>query len=546
MDLLARLSNVFHTHTDQAAIVSTEVSLTYAQLDSITQQVAAGLNRQGIGTENVVTIETSSKLEAILLLLGVVRAGGAYCVIPEDYPDHRKQLMRAKVGAVATLRGLKETGVAWPLHQEVAAAIAEAEAAEASPKAQPDATGLPVERREDSLLYIIFTSGSTGEPKAVAIEDRAIWKIVDHKPFYAGQVIGQLAPLEFDASIYEIFGGLLNGMTLRMISKDESLDFDEMPSLFEQLDSVFLTTRLFNLFVDEMPEQFGKVKLVLTGGERCSIQHLHTAARYCQVWNVYGPTETTVYATKYEVKGDETEVPIGRLFDQGRYLIVDEQGNAAPRGEQGELCISDSGLMRGYIGDEAANVRVFLIQEGRRYYRTGDLVLENEQGDIVYIERKDRQVKISGYRIELGEVERCARAFGLTKDCLAHYDGKRLYLFVTDQIDLEELRLHLRSRLPEFMIPTVKVVDQIPMNSNGKTDTKAIQAAQTSGGEVLATINRVLNGEAVLDKTFLDLGGDSIKAMEIIWQLGGKGYQLDLDMLFSRTIGEIVEYADNR
>lgn len=542
MDLLARLSNVFLTHSDQAAIVSTEVSLTYGQVDSITQQVAAGLTRQGIGAENVVTIETSSKLEAILLLLGVVRAGGAYCVIPEDYPEHRKQLMRTKVGAAASLRGLEEAGAAWPLNQEAAAAVADVD----SSVVEPEAAAQPVERREDSLLYIIFTSGSTGEPKAVAIEDRAIWKIVDHKPFYAGQVIGQLAPLEFDASIYEIFGGLLNGMTLRMISKDESLDFDEIPSLFEQLDCVFLTTRLFNLFVDEMPEQFGKVKLVLTGGERCSIQHLHTAARYCQVWNVYGPTETTVYATKYEVKGDETEVPIGRLFDQGQYLIVDEQGNAVPRGEQGELCISDSGLMRGYIGDEAANARVFLIQEGRRYYRTGDLVFENEQGDMVYIERKDRQVKISGYRIELGEVERCARAFGLTKDCLAHYDGKRLYLFVTDQIDLEELRLHLRSRLPEFMIPTVKVVDQIPMNANGKTDTKAIQAAQTSSGEVFATINRVLNGEAVLDKTFLDLGGDSIKAMEIIWQLGGKGYQLDLDMLFSRTIGEIVEYADNR
>jgi len=542
VDLLARLSNVFLTHSDQAAIVSTEVSLTYGQVDSITQQVAAGLTRQGIGAENVVTIETSSKLEAILLLLGVVRAGGAYCVIPEDYPEHRKQLMRTKVGAAASLRGLEEAGAAWPLNQEAAGAVADVDSSVVEPKA----AALPVERREDSLLYIIFTSGSTGEPKAVAIEDRAIWKIVDHKPFYAGQVIGQLAPLEFDASIYEIFGGLLNGMTLRMISKDESLDFDEIPSLFEQLDCVFLTTRLFNLFVDEMPEQFGKVKLVLTGGERCSIQHLHTAARYCQVWNVYGPTETTVYATKYEVKGDETEVPIGRLFDQGQYLIVDEQGNAVPRGEQGELCISDSGLMRGYIGDEAANARVFLIQEGRRYYRTGDLVFENEQGDMVYIERKDRQVKISGYRIELGEVERCARAFGLTKDCLAHYDGKRLYLFVTDQIDLEELRLHLRSRLPEFMIPTVKVVDQIPMNANGKTDTKAIQAAQTSSGEVFATINRVLNGEAVLDKTFLDLGGDSIKAMEIIWQLGGKGYQLDLDMLFSRTIGEIVEYVDNR
>lgn len=525
MNLSEIFNNIFNLHHTKQAILDDFRVLTYQQLDELTRGIAADLRRQGIGEGDVVAIECAGRVEAIALMIGTVRAGAAYCVIPEAYPDYRKEKMKALVRAKLTVHKVDWTS---GVH-----------------------TGglLPAERKPDSLLYIIFTSGSTGEPKAVAIEDRAIAKIVNERSFYSGHIMGQLAPLEFDASVYEIFGGLLNGMTLKLISKDDSLDCDTVPERFAGIDTLFLTTRLFNLYVDEAPGLFRQVSLVLTGGERCSVRHLQEAAQHCTVLHVYGPTETAVFATAHKVTGTEKDMPIGRLFDQGTFMIVDDNNLQVPQGGQGELLIADSGVMRGYLGDEEASRRVLLQQGGGRFYRTGDAVYLNPESELVYVERKDRQVKISGYRIELGEVERCAYDFGLQKDCLAHYNGQRLTLYVKDQVNLEQLREHLRSRLPEYMVPTVKVVDIIPMNTNGKTDIKEMTGgngkAKDNRNEILKVMTSVLRSEITTEQTFLDLGGDSIKAMEIIWQLGSKGYQLDLDMLFSRTIGEIADNVSN-
>lgn len=523
MNLIEIFTKTFKNYANKDALISSSTSLAYKQLDDKSQQIAFYLIGQGIGEEDVVTIETDSKLEAIIMIMGVIRAGAAYCVIPNDYPDYRKEQMRQKVKVKWTLSDLNM------LEEEPLPMLYE-----------------PRERNDNSLLYVIFTSGSTGEPKAVAIEDKAITKIVNHEPFYQGEVIGQLAPLEFDASIYEVLGGLLNGLTLRLISKDESLDFDVLPSLLEEVDSIFLTTRLFNLYVDECVECFDHLSLVLTGGERCSVSHMNAVAKHCKVLHVYGPTETTVFATKYEVKGNEREIPIGRLFDTGTYLLLDENNEEVRNGQEGELLISDSGLMRGYIGDESANHKVFFHNAtNQRFYRTGDIVFENLDKQIIYVERKDRQVKISGYRIELGEVEKCAYEFGLQKDCLANYDGKRLNLFIKDNINMEDFRQFLKSRLPHYMIPIVKVVDIIPMNANGKSDIKAMNELNPADSnidhEIITVIKKVLDKDVSMEQTFLELGGDSIKAMEIIWELGSKGYPLDLNMLFSRTLGEIVD-----
>ncbi|WP_338591027.1 non-ribosomal peptide synthetase [Paenibacillus sp. Y5S-9] len=532
MNVLEELEWSFNTYKEKTAIKGSSKTLTYGQLDKLTAKVASYLIRQKIANEDVVTIEAEDKLEAVILMLGVVRAGAAYCVIPQDYPDYRKNKMRTKVNGKVTLHSLNE--------------IEKKESA--LQNGVQDVLGVKrTSRQGDSLLYIIFTSGSTGEPKAVAIQDRSIEKIVRQKEFYRGNVIGQFAPLEFDASVYEIFGGLLNGMTLRMVSKDDSLDFDIIPEILTEIDTVFLTTRLFNLYVEECVEDLGKLQLILTGGERASIKHLHEAAQYCNVYNMYGPTETTVFATRYKIKGDETEIPIGKMFDQGNYLILDESGIPVSHGEQGELLLSDSGLMRGYIDNDQANQKAFAYWEGQRYYRTGDVVYEGTDGELSYIERIDRQVKVSGYRIELGEIERCAYNYGLNKECLAHFDGKRLYLFVTDMIELEPFRQHLRNILPDYMIPTVKVVDKIPMNKNGKTDMQAMNQHKdqesNSMNKVAEVITSVLQIELIMNKTFLELGGDSIKAMEVIWKLGGEGYPMDLDMLFTRTLGEIVNDA---
>ncbi|WP_191089620.1 non-ribosomal peptide synthetase [Paenibacillus spiritus] len=531
MNLLEKFDEIFAKQRESVAITGNLGHITYRRLDEWTRAIGSELRRMGLGKNDVVSVETANKLEAIVLLLGIVRSGAAYCVIPADYPEHRRTLMRSKVGAKAVLGSAE-------FRRLTASGLAE----EVLPE--------PAIREEDSLLYVIFTSGSTGEPKPVAIEDRSIRKIAGHAEFYAGTVMGQFAPLEFDASVYELFGGLLNGMTLRMVDKEESLDFDLLPAILAELDTAFLTTRLFNLYVDECPEALSRLELILTGGERGSADHLKRAARSSRVLHVYGPTETTVFATRYAVRGDETEIPIGQSFDGGRLLVLNEEGVPAVPGQPGELVIADSGLMRAYIGEPEANEKAILVIGGVRYYRTGDSVYEDRDGNLVYVERRDRQVKIAGYRVELGEIERCAQAYGLRRDCVAHYDGSRLILLITDDVEPEGLRSHLKSRLPHYMIPSVKYAAQVPMNGNGKTDAKALtaireeaEAAADAGTDILGVVEKVLRSPVVPDKTFLDLGGDSIQAMEIIWELGGKGYELDLDLLFRCTLEEIVDHV---
>jgi non-ribosomal peptide synthetase component F len=454
MKIISQLLETIHRFPEQIALIDGGRKLTYRQLDEMTQQVAAYLLDRGVQKNEVVTVETTDRFEAICLMIGIVRAGGAYCVIPMDYPESRKEKMRAKINAILQLHSLQVIG-----------------------DEQRNTSEISDEREADSLLYIIFTSGSTGEPKAVGIQDKAIEKIVSHAPFYEGKVIGQFAPLEFDASIYEVFGGLLNGLTIQIVYKDDSLDTDVIPELFKELDMVFLTTRLFNLYVDECPTAFQQLSLVLTGGERGSLSHLKEAGRYCRIMHVYGPTETTVFATCYEIHGKEQELPIGHSFaDYGKLLILNEDGEIVKKiGEQGELYIHDGGLMKGYIGDLTATEKVMTRFEDRVFYKTGDIVYQNEENELVYIERKDRQVKVSGFRIELGEIEKNAKSFGLEKDCLAHYDGKHLNLFIQDSINLSELRMYLRSKLPGYMIPVIKKVDYIPMNKNGKTDIEAMR-----------------------------------------------------------------------
>lgn len=440
------------------ALIEADRKITYGQLGAITQQIAGYLIEKGINKNDVVTVEAIDRFDAICLIIGIVRAGGAYCVIPMDYPEYRKEKMREKINAVMQLHTLCEV-----MEQ----------------KSHRQAKNMINKRDPNSLLYVIFTSGSTGKPKAVGIQDKAIEKIIIHKPFYEGRVIGQFAPLEFDASIYEVFGGLLNGLTVKVVCKDDCLDTDRIPVIFEKLDMVFLTTRLFNLYVDECPTAFQKLSLVLTGGERGSLPHLKEAKRYCRVMHVYGPTETTVFATSYEIQGKEEILPIGRTFaESGKFLIINENGEPVKnKGEQGELYIHDGGLMKCYIGDLVATKTVMFRFENELFYKTGDIVFQNENNQLVYIERKDRQVKVSGFRVELGEIEENAKEFGLEKDCLAYYDGKQLILFIQDQVNLSEIRKFLKSKLPRHMIPVIKIVEHIPMNRNGKTDIEAIRWA---------------------------------------------------------------------
>jgi non-ribosomal peptide synthetase component F/aryl carrier-like protein len=503
-------------------------------VDAVTARAATDLRSRGVRPNDIVEISDRDRPAAILAMIAVVRAGAAFCVVPEDYPGPRIEEIRARVSPVARFVGLTADGPDAELvleapHPTTALRL-------------DDAPGAG----DDDLAYVIFTSGSTGTPKVVEIARRGIAYIADQPHLYRGTVMGQLATLQFDACIYEVFGGLLNGMEIHIGHKEDLLDVDRLAATFEPLDSAFVTTQLLNLVVDRCPTALTGLQSLVFGGERASSDHVRRAfALVPRLIHAYGPTETTVYATTHLVTADDgATVPIGVPLGGARFVIdpVDDAGGPGV----GELVIGGAGVMRRYRGDEdSTRASITALADGPGY-RTGDLVTLDARGDLVFVGRRDRQVKVAGYRVDPAEVERAAVGRRGVRSAVAMADGTRLRLVVTGCDDLRGLRDDLRAQLPAYSVPVVSVVDEIPLTRNGKTDQEALLALVRGPSPRQVETRRTFLEVLRIDdfsgsETFLDLGGDSIQAMEAIWRLDAAGVEIDLGVLFSDPLQAVVD-----
>ncbi len=528
MSLTARIDAALTADPGRLALRHGDRTWTAAELDAETAAIARGLIARGAGRDEIVELDTDDHIEAILLMIATLRAGAAFCVVPPAYPASRVAAIRARTRPAVIVPGL-------------AAALAYAADAPAVP--------LPT-RADDDLAYVIFTSGSTGDPKAVEIVDRGLHYLADLPGIYPGDTIAHLAALQFDACIYEIIGSLVNGRTIAVLELDDVLDRAVVNEILTGVDVLFVTTQVFNLLVDRSPEALDHLRLVLFGGERVSPRHVRAALGRTRVLHAYGPTETTVFATMHEVTelADGADVPIGAGLRGTCVHILDTDGVAHGSG-QGELVIGGTGLMRGYRDQPEETARAMVSLHGEPHYRSGDIVDMDENGVCTFVGRADRQVKVSGFRIDLFEIEEAALAFAASGTesigrvfAVAH-EGK-LRLFVTACTSVAGLRAHLRATLPHYMVPTVTQVGAIPLTHNGKTDTRELvrlaglsNPRQERAREVFA---RLVPDDTQADATFVDLGGDSLAAMDAIWQLDQAGIPLDMTALLSQPLESVL------
>jgi amino acid adenylation domain-containing protein len=539
MNLARALQERLASDSRGTVLRSGDRSWTAAEFDGVTRAVAEGLVRRGVRPDDVVQLVTSDHVEAVLLMVGVLRAGAAFCVVPPTYPQRRMQSIQERVRPVARLDSLAE---ALP-----------------APGEQPAAPVPLPDRTADSLSYVIFTSGSTGDPKAVEIVDRGLAHLISQPGLYRGHTMGHAAALQFDACIYEIFGALLNGMTLQVLDVDEVTDHATAGRALAGVDTLFLTTQVFNLMADRDPEVFDGLDTVIFGGERVSPAHVRKVVGRCRVLHAYGPTETTVYATLHEVTAPVgPDVPIGRSLVGGCLHVVDAEGQPVPDGEVGELLVGGPGLMRGYRGQPEATAEAMAQLHDAPHYRTGDLVRSDvlsgarpgTDGVITYIGRKDRQLKISGHRVDPLEIEQVAQDFlagcGRAGQALVVGDGRRLRLFVTGCTDLAGLRRHLRQVLPGYLVPVVTAVGYLPLTGNGKTDVarlleqaRASSPTQERARQVFAAL--LPTGAYDPTATFAELGGDSLQAMEALWQLDQHGVRIDMAALLTQPLERVLQ-----
>lgn len=526
MSIAARLEDVLSGQPDRIILRSARQSWSRCELADLTRRLAEALIAAGVTADEIVEIHTDDHGEAAVLMVAVLRAGGGFCVVPPTYPAARTDQIRQRTRPAVIV-------------ESVADAL---QLGDGRPRVLPD-------RRPEQLSYVIFTSGSTGEPKAVEITDRGLEHLADLPGLYPGEVIAHAAALQFDACIYEILGGLLNGKTVQIVDLDDLLDRGRVGQALRGVDVLFLTTAVFNLLADRSPELFDDLELVLFGGERVSPRHVAKVLPRCRVMHMYGPTEMTVFATMHEVAEMPVgaDVPIGHCLPESCAHVLDDAGQQVAQGQPGELVLGGRGLMRGYRDDPDSTERSMITVHGQPHYRTGDVVTSDSHGTYTFIGRQDRQVKVKGYRIDLAEIEHVAveqvSGEGHPAGATAIVDRGLVRLFVTGCRDLAALRRHLRQVLPAYMVPVITPVGSIPLTANGKTDAAALidharrmTPAQERAREVFAGL--VSAGNA--NSTFLDLGGDSLSAMNAVWQLDDEGVVVDMGDLLTRPLEEVL------
>ncbi len=557
-------------------------ALTYAQLDAAANRTARHLAALGVGRGDIVALCLERGAEAVVAMLAAARLGAAYLPLDPAYPAARLRHMVADSGARILL---------------TQATLAEA-AAGADPEGQCTFLCLddPSTRRRidalpptpscvtvdpDDLLYLIYTSGSTGTPKGVAVSHRATARLVLGLPalgFGPKDAFLWTASPAFDASVFEVWTALAHGARL-VANPPGPADPEALGALLREgeVTVALITPRLVNVIADLDPTCLAPLRLLLTGGEAVSAEHvrrLREALPATEVVDAYGPTETAVIATVHQVREvppDVPSVPIGLPIGDTAVYVLDPGLRPVPQGAVGELYVAGPGLARGYLGRPGLTAGHFVADPfggpGARMYRTGDLVRWDADGRLDYVGRGDQQVKIRGYRIETGEVERAlaahrsvARAAVVARDDGA---GDRLLVAYLVPVPGEpgpepaDLRRDLTRALPAHMLPAAFVVlPELPLTPNGKLDTAALPAPareRVAPSEPRTPAERAVCAAAaeVLGRTgvgpedgFFALGGDSLKAIRLVNAVGRAGLRLDLAAVFRhRTLAELAESA---
>ncbi|MEC0952365.1 amino acid adenylation domain-containing protein, partial [Bacillus velezensis] len=542
---------------DARAVVYDGQILTYHELNERANRIAAALRSNGVGPESVVALLTGRTTELASGILGILKAGGAYLPIGDDVPRERAEWMLKDCKAEILLQSDKLDGL--PLTGK-RLFIEDIQTKAGLSSENPEPLGGP-----ESLAYMIYTSGSTGAPKGVMIEQRSVIRLVKNSNYIDFTPEDRLlftSSLGFDVTTFEIFGPLLNGASLYVSDQETYLDSDVLETFIQQngITTLWLTSSLFNHLSEQNEHVFSGLSRLIIGGEALSPSHVNrvrNALPHLSVWNGYGPTENTTFSTCFLIEQSyDHSIPIGRPVGNSTAYIINGRGTPQPIGVIGELCTGGDGVARGYFGRPELTEEKFVpnpFVPGERMYRTGDLARWLPDGTIEYAGRMDDQVKIRGYRVELGEIEAALRSLDGVKEAAVSVrtgqsGNKELiaYMSLQTDMDTEKVRSSLSKQLPNYMVPAYMMeLEKLPLTPNGKLDRKnlpepelALQTAYTAPRneleEQLSVIwQEVLGAKQVgIEDSFFELGGDSIKALQVSARLGRYGWKMTASDLF--------------
>jgi len=533
---------------DAIAVSASSGTLTYRELDRQANRLAHFLQEKGIGPERVVGICMDRSPDLILSELAVLKAGGAYLPIDPAYPQDRIAYMLASSQAPLLLTR-QSLGVSLPSETAEVVAVDMIQ----SDLKYKNSMSPQVEVAPENLVYIIYTSGSTGRPKGVGVSHGALLNLI-HWHHNAYQVTAAdratlLAGISFDASVWEVWPNLAAGGSLHIPDEQVRSDIKRLIDWINEsaITRSFMATPMAELALAQPWPETSALSSLFTGGEKL---HWPAGCQYpFQLGNHYGPTESTVIATFAQVScngGSLSSPPIGRPISNTQAYVLDRSLCPVPIGAKGELYIGGLSLARAYLDQPELTAARFIPhpyagQPGERLYRTGDVVRHLSDGELEFWGRSDAQIKIRGYRIEPGEIEAALLDYTeVIAAAVTVYDPpdgqKQLIAYVvgrtpSSRLDRENLKDHLRQRLPSYMVPAQFIsLEALPMTANGKLDKQRLPAPRTEAGDptdeiFMSPIEEKLAGlwiEIMRLKrvgrhdNFFDIGGHSLAAMHLV------------------------------
>lgn len=545
-------------------------SLTYRELFERSNQLAGVLREKGVKAGSIVGLILERSVDMVIGIMGIIIAGGAYLPVDPEYPTERINFILSDSGANLLVTREKLTSQIC-FQGEIIDIDDQSIMGE---KTVLEEINLP-----GDLAYVIYTSGSTGKPKGVMIEHGSVanfakWRIKQYG-YSKRDTTLQLISASFDGFGANLYSSLLSGGTLIMVRGNSWMDFAFIKDVIcdNQVTNMSVVPSMYKAILDTARgKELESLRFVVLAGEKSDdglVELSSTICPHTKLINEYGPTENTIATTSFIGMHKGKTSIIGRPVCNHTVHIFNKDYNLMPVGVPGELCVSGKGLGRGYVNDQKLTQEKFVNITGTcgsiRIYRTGDRAKWLPDGNIEFLGRMDEQIKIRGYRVELGEIENRLMECPSIKDAIVvHGDNngvsKSITAYVTSHksITEKELRDHLSVTLPEYMIPSFFIqLDKIPLTPNGKVDRKLLvrggsnintgesyHAPRNELERMLVEIwQLVLEREKVgINDKFIDIGGDSMKAVSISMECEKHEIKLSASDIFSyRTISKIAE-----
>ncbi|GBE64978.1 putative phenyloxazoline synthase MbtB [Mycobacterium sp. MFM001] len=538
----------------------------YAELAERALAVAGALHARGVGRGDAVAVQLPKGRDQVLAVLGVLAAGATYVPIGFDQPIARraKILQTADIVAAITTESVQMDSVP---SLSIDAAVS-----------HPEPLPAPVYPDADQIAYVIFTSGSTGLPKGVDVRHSGAMNTIDAVNDWFGvgaaDRVLALSALEFDASVYDIFGMFSVGGSLVAVDSEQRAAATTWVELLRRhrVSILNCVPSMLDMILELGGDRLGdSLRAVTLGGDWVGAELARRLARQvpgCRFAGLGGATETSIHHTICEVVGEPpahwATVPFGIPLRNVRCRVVSPSGRDCPDWVAGELWVGGANVAAGYRNDPQRTAERFVEHDGVRWYKTGDMARYWPDGTIEFLGRADNQVQIRGYRVELGEVESALRTVPGVRHAVAAVVGDTaptLVAAVSGEVD--DVAGAVAELLPSYMVPKrIVTFDRIPLTPNGKLDRKAVtrrlepdtteDSAPRNDVEaaLAAIVAEVLGADSVgVHQDFFAMGGDSVLATTVIARLR---YWLEIDhavvvdLFAARTVAALAERLNER